>query len=67
MWCGRGAADYGTRGNYDPPKLRVPLFFIRVAVVHVSWQGGRKSTRARRMLSEAKTQRLPHRAREIVR
>ena len=27
-----GAADYGTRGRYDPPKLWFPLLLIRVVV-----------------------------------
>jgi len=32
--CGavEGAADYGTRGRYDPPKLWFPLFLLRVVV-----------------------------------
>ena len=35
MWCEEGAAEYGTRGRYDPPKLWVPLFLLRVAVLFV--------------------------------
>ena len=28
-----GAADYGTRGRYDPPKLWFPMFLLRGVVV----------------------------------
>ena len=34
------AADYGTRGRYDPPKLWFPLFRIRVVVRCVRAKGG---------------------------
>ena len=61
--AGEGAADYGTRGRYDPPKLWFPCSFF-VFLFVVSGQGGRRSTRARRTLSEAKTQRRPHSAKE---
>ena len=41
-----GAADYGTRGRYDPPKLWFPCsFFVFLSVV--PGQVGRRSTRAR--------------------
>ena len=59
------AADYGTRGRYDPPKLWFPcssfVFFVVVSV-----HGGQRSTRAQGTLSEAKTQRRPHSERERV-
>ena len=41
----------------------VTLFLLRVLVV-VPGHGGQRSTRARGRLSEAKTQRRPHSARE---
>ena len=58
-----GAADYGARGRYDPPKLWFPLFSF-VILLLCQGNGGRRSTRARGRLSEAKTQRRPHSARE---
>ena len=48
-----------------PQNLGFPVL-LRVLVV-VSGQGGRRSTRSRGTLSEAKTQRRPHSARERVR
>ena len=41
-----GAADYGTWGRYDPPKLWFPCSFF-VFLFVLSGQGGRGSTRAR--------------------
>ena len=61
-----GAADYGTRGRYDPPKLWFRCSFF-VFLFVVPGHGGQRSTRARWTLSEAKTQRQPHGARESVR
>jgi len=52
-----GAAGYGTRGRYDPPKLWISLFSF-VFLLFVSGQGGTVDTSAGR-LSEAKTQRRP--------
>ena len=67
--CGaeEGVADYGTRGRYDPPKLWFPLFLLRVVVVccaRARADGGRHE---RGELSEDKTQRRPHSARESER
>ena len=53
-----GAADYGARGRYDPPKLWFPCSHSCSCL---------QSTRARGKLSEAKTHRRPHSARERVR
>ena len=52
-----GAAGYGARGRYDPSKLWIPLFSF-VLLLFLPGQG-RRSTRARGRLSEAKTQRRP--------
>ena len=41
-----GAAYYGARGRYDPPKLWISLFSF-VFLFVVSGQKGRRSTRAR--------------------
>ena len=61
-----GAVDYGSRGRSDPPKLWFPCsFFVFLFVVSGQW--GQRSTRARWTLSESKTQRRPHSARERVR
>ena len=53
-----GAADYGARGRYDPPKLWISMFSF-VFLLLCQGKGGRRSTRARGRLSEAKTQRRP--------
>ena len=58
-----GAADYGTRGRYDPPKLWFPCSFFVFCLLCQGKVGGQRSTRARGTLSEAKTQRRPHSAR----
>ena len=49
-----GAADYGTGGRYGPPKLWFPCSFF-VFLLLCQGKGGRRSTRARGRLSEAKT------------
>ena len=57
-----GAADYGIRGRYDPPKLWFPCSFFVLFVV--PGQGGTEVDTSAGALSEAKTQRRPHSARE---
>ena len=57
-----GAVGYGTRGRCDPPKLWFPVL-LRVLFV-VSGQGGTEVDTSAGTLSEAKTQRRPHSARE---
>ena len=64
-----GAADYGSRGHYDPPKLWISLFsFVFLLLCQGKGGGGgtEVDTSAGR-LSEAKTQRRPDSARERVR
>ena len=41
-----GAADYGSRGHYYPPKLWISLFYF-VFLLLCQGKGGRRSTRAR--------------------
>ena len=60
-----GAADYGTRGRYDPPKLWFPCSYS-CSVCCVRARGTEVDTSAG-ALSEAKTQRRPRSARERVR
>ena len=63
-----GAADYGTRGLYDPPKLWFPCSsFVFLFVVPCAMAGGTEVDTSAGTLSEAKTQRRPHSARDIVR
>ena len=38
-----GAADYGTRGRYDPPKLWFPCSsFVFLLLCQGRWDGGRR-------------------------
>ena len=60
-----GVGDYGTRGRDDPPTWFHCSFFVFCLLCQ--GKGGQRSTRARGTLSEAKTQRRPHSARERVR
>ena len=60
------AVDYEARGRHDPPKLWISLFSF-VFCCLCQGKGGQRSTRARGRLSEAKTQRRPHSARESER
>ena len=60
-----GVVDYGIRGRYDPPKLWFPCFFFVLFVV--PGQAGTEVDTSSGTLSEAKTQRRPHSARERVR
>ena len=57
-----GLGVFTTRQNFGFPCS----FFVLLLFV-VPWQGVRRSTRARGRLSEAKTQRRPHSARESER
>ena len=61
-----GAADYETRGRYDPPKLWFPCYFF-VFLFGESGQWVTEVETSAGTLSEAKTQRRPHSARERVR
>ena len=67
MGCEEGAADYGTLGRQDPAKRWFPLFLLRVVVVCLPWQEGTEVDTSAGVLSEAKTQRRPHSARERLR
>ena len=58
----RVAADYGTRGRYDPPKLWISVFSF-VFLLLCQGKGGTEVDTSAWRLSEAKTQRRP-RARE---
>ena len=63
------AADYETRGRCDPPKLWFPcsFFVLLMSLFVVPGQGGTEVDTSAGTLSEAKTQRRPHSARERVR
>ena len=52
------AADYGSRGHYDPPKLWISLFSF-VFLLLCQGKGGTKVDTSAGRLSEAKTQRRP--------
>ena len=60
-----GAVDYEARGRYDHQNFGFPVL-LRVLFV-VSGQGGTEVDTSAGTLSEAKTQRRPHSARERVR
>ena len=66
MLCEEGAADDGTRGRFDPPNLRFPCSFFVLSSSVCQSKGDEVDTGAG-ALSEAKTQRRPHSARERVR
>ena len=53
-----GAADYGARGRYDPPKLWISLFSF-VFLLLCPGKGGTEVDTSAGRLSEAKTQRRP--------
>ena len=66
MLLKKGAADYGARGHYDPPKLWFPCVFRFSFVFTLLCQGKVEVDTSAGRLSEAKTQRRPT-ARERVR
>ena len=59
-----GAADYGTRGRYDPPKLWFPCSSFVLLLSVCQGKGETEVDTSAGTLSEAKTQRRPHSARE---
>ena len=61
-----GAAEEETRGRYDPPKTLVSLFLLHI-LIYCVWAGGTEVDTSAGTLSEAKTQRRPHSARDRVR
>ena len=63
MWCGKRAVDYGFRGHHDPPKLWFPCSFFVLSLFVCQGKVDEVDTGAG-ALSEAKTQRRPHSARE---